>query len=95
MEKEKWIQEVLQCADKLERAQPSPFLTDKIMTRVKSEPDRPREGYSMKWALGLAALLIVVINIVSLGKLVQDKKDPVKVAIQTGMGINNEVIYNY
>jgi hypothetical protein len=95
MEKEKWIQEVFDSASKLERAEPSPFLVEKIMTRIKGESADNREAYGFKWALGLVALLIIAINIVSLGRLVHDKKEVGKITLQKSTGINNEVIYNY
>lgn len=92
MEKEKWIEEVFESTKGLQRQEPSPFLFEKVLSKIETE-----KGFhgsvlpGFKWALGVCMILIIAINVVSLGRANQ-KNSQEKEQVSE---FNNSIVYNY
>ncbi|MGZ4042674.1 MAG: hypothetical protein ACXVNM_05915 [Bacteroidia bacterium] len=97
MEKEQWIKEVLESTKNLERLQASPFLVERVLTKIEGWKAKEKQNApGLKWAFGLAAVLFIVVNIASLTKALHNKEGGNRAeAQQLAEGINNQVIYNY
>lgn len=97
MDKEKWIDEVLGSAGKLQRQEASPFLfeqvTAKIVTAKNQKAIVARPG--MKWALGAVAVVLIVINVLSVAKAGNAKHSGPGERMEIVNELNNSVIYNY
>jgi len=92
MQKEEWINEIMQSAAQIKPAEPNPYLFNKIQLAI----EQPKEKVTLiKWAL--AASLIVIINMgcifyVSFNKKQQSNEDAIT-SLSTEMGFNSN--YNY
>lgn len=94
MEKEQWINDVFSSTKKMKRLEASPFLAEKIISRVELSKTRPQPVSAVKWAFAVVAVVLIAINAASLSRLLQDKKKGYDtVAMQ--QSLNNTVIYNY
>jgi hypothetical protein len=68
MEKEEWINEVLNSTSGMQKAEPGPFLFEKITARIEKKRTVEQAGlifFGRKWALGLIAVLVLVLVLVN------------------------------
>ena len=93
MQKEEWINEIMQSAAHIKQAEPNPYLFNKIQSAI----EQPKEKTIpvMKWAFAVS--LIVIINMgcifyVSFNKKQQSNEDAIT-SLSTEMGFNSN--YNY
>jgi hypothetical protein len=95
MDKEQWIKEVFNSTKKMERLEASPFLAEKILSRIELSKKQGQPVAGFKWALGVVAVLIIGINIIALSKVLHGKRAGSAAIVQQNAGINNSVIYSY
>ena len=97
MEKETWINEVMESTRGMNPVEANPFLFEKIQFRMEA---RSRETsltkvFSKGWAI--AAVLLLALNIVSFTYMLKDSSQPQKQsgyqALAKEMGLSN--MYNY
>ena len=97
MEKENWINEVMQSTRGMKPAEANPFLFEKIALKIEQRKTGATKetGFSKGWAV--AAVLLVVINIVSLTFIMQDKPTHKKEASYTALAKDMGLLstYNY
>jgi len=97
MEKENWINEVMQSTRGMKPAEANPFLFEKIALKIEQRKTgtAKENGFTKGWAV--AAVLLVVINIVSLTLIMQGKpmhkKEAPYAALAKDMGLLST--YNY
>ena len=62
MTKEKWIEHVLQSTDTLQEAEPSPFLLQKIQSRIgETQSLTLNKSMIVRWSI--AASLLIILNL--------------------------------
>ena len=73
MEKENWINEVMQSTKGIKPVETNPFLFEKIAHKIElNRRDEVRvKSFSKGWAL--AASLVIVVNIISFTYMLKDK----------------------
>ena len=95
MKKEQWINEVFESTKDREKLEVSPFLAETVLGRIELDKNKSKQNVpGIKWAFGLAAVLFIVINVISLAKASRNKEVS-RMETQQTEGINNQVIYNY
>ncbi len=67
MEKDKWIRNVLDSINKMEAAEPPPFLFTRIEQKIQLNT---KSSISRNWIIGVAVsyLLLILLNLVSIKK---------------------------
>jgi hypothetical protein len=93
MQKEQWINEIMESAAQIKQAEPNPYLFNKIQVAI----DQPKEKIAPVFKWTLAASLIVVMNIgcifyVSFNKKQQSNEEAIA-SLSSEMGFNSN--YNY
>ncbi len=97
MEKEKWIDEVLESTKKMQRAEPSPFFFEQISAKINSKNYHMKYSSDrdpvMRWALACAvgALLTINIMVVMKGKISGEQSN----MYVTATSLNNSTLYLY
>ncbi|HXU27421.1 MAG TPA: hypothetical protein VN698_09340 [Bacteroidia bacterium] len=73
MEKENWINEVMQSTKGMKPVEANPFLFEKIAHKIESnkKDEAGAKSFSKGWAL--AASLVIVVNLISFTYLLKDK----------------------
>lgn len=73
MEKENWINEVMQSTKGIKPVEANPFLFEKIIHKIEASKREEVEvkSFSKNWAL--VASVVLVINVVSLAYVLKDK----------------------
>jgi hypothetical protein len=97
MEKENWINEVMQSTRGMKPAEANPFLFEKIALKIEQRKTEAinENSFSKGWAV--AAVLLVVINIISLTFMMQGKPAHKKEASYTALAKDMGLLstYNY
>jgi hypothetical protein len=73
MEKESWINYVMQSTKGMKPMEADPFLFEKISFQIEKKESNVKQEISFLKSWALAASLVVVINLVSLIYLIKDK----------------------
>lgn len=72
MDKNRWIDEVLDSAKEIKSVEPNPYLFEKISNRMESNKTVILEfegsKNKTKWALAMAAVLVIALNLIVLMK---------------------------
>lgn len=97
-DKEKWVNEILQSAEGMKRAEANPFLYEKLMYRMQQKhtvQDIPARVLLPKWIL--AGVLILVLNGAALVKEINRDRVMNIPEPYTGMlsELGNQTTYNY
>ncbi len=99
MQKEQWINEVLQSTNGMQKAEPGPFLFEKIVQRITKEKEATSpDGNALKvrWALGIAASLLIAVNVVSIKTYISaSQNNQTSDQANTANAYNNSTIYSY
>ena len=97
MEKENWINEVMQSTRGMKPAEANPFLFEKIALKIEQRKTGVIKENSFTKGWAVAAVLLVVINIVSLTFIMQGKPAPKKEASYTALAKDMGLLstYNY
>jgi hypothetical protein len=96
MEKENWINEVLESTRGMQKAEPSPFLFDQITARInKGRYGSVSVDPFLKWGLTTFVLIILSLNIFSIVKINKELVSNQTNQVVTDPYFNNAVIYNY
>jgi hypothetical protein len=67
--KENWIEKTLASADDVHRAEPNPFLYEKILSRMQSNPQAEHViSKKLLWKISIGFCLLLLVNIVSIKK---------------------------
>ncbi len=76
MEKENWIDEVIQSTKGMKPVEANPFLFEKIASKIEQRKDQSllENSFSKGWVV--VAVLLVVVNIVSYTYITKDKPSP-------------------
>ncbi len=97
MEKEKWLDEVLESTKRMQRAEPSPFIFEQIMAKINSKNYQMKYSSDrdplMRWTLActVSALLMTNIMVVMKGKIAGEKTNTYAAATS----LNNTTLYLY
>lgn len=96
MEKEKWINEILDSTKGMQKAEPSSFLFEQVTERIKSGKEMIRANPALKWGLAASMLVIIIFNAISILKSNSgnDRANVGKVNSNESQ-LNNATIYNY
>jgi len=73
MESENWINETLESTKGMQRAEPNPFLFEKIAGRIQNEKVKPVKVPVARWAFAASAAVLICINIISISVSSQAK----------------------
>jgi hypothetical protein len=63
MEQENRINEILESAKGMQKAEPSPFLFEKIAARIEKEKVKPVKISFTRWAFAVGTAAVIVINV--------------------------------
>lgn len=91
MEKEKWINEVMNSTSGLQKAEPSPFLFEKITARIQQTNSAPKTVsvlFRTKFAVGFAAAALLITNGIAIATFVSTDQ----VASNTQSDPNKEIV---
>ena len=64
MEQNNWINEVLESTTGLQKAEPSPFLFEKVSQRIAQGKTRATASNSIKWGFAMATVVVVTLNVI-------------------------------
>lgn len=99
MEKDKWINEILNSTKGMQRAEPSPFIFEQITAKInsKARPVYSSElNSSVRWGLAVLVSVIISINLITIVKSnVQTKNVNENSGTETILSLNNATVYNY
>jgi hypothetical protein len=97
MNKENWINEVLESTKGIQKAEPSPFLFEQINARIQKGKEVMEANPFLKWGLTTIVLIILSLNILSITKNNRDSTNIKEVATESNADnyFNNTVIYSY
>lgn len=99
MEKDNWIDDVLNSTKGMHRAEPSPFIFEQITAKInkKAKPIYSSEANPMmRWALAIVVSVIISVNMLSLVKSnVKTTTAKVTGNVETTNELNNATIYTY
>ena len=73
MQKEEWINEVLNSAKGIQKAEAPAFLFEKIVNKIEKNKQSETKPL-VKWALAACALIFISINLFSVVKFSSDNK---------------------
>lgn len=63
MEQSKWINEVLESTKGMQKAEPGPFLFEKVTSRInKAKTSTGQTSPVIKWAFAVSAVVIISLN---------------------------------
>lgn len=99
MEKEEWINKVLSSTSGMQKAEPGPFLFEKISAEIQQRRKIESGGlafFNGKWALGFIAALVVINGlsvIIPLSRKSSEPRKEVVNAISQELGYSSS--YNY
>lgn len=97
MQKEQWINEVLESTQGMQKAEPGPFLFEKVTARIEKSKLVPIENENtsyFKWRFLIAACIIIVVNVFAIRSYLNNGTSPTASEIQnTGSSAENN--YNY
>lgn len=94
MQKEKWINEVLESTKGLTKAQPSPFLFEKIAQAIETAKQQaPVLKPGLKWAFAISVIILVTVNLFSVIKNSSSEKNKTVVGVHSEY--DHSTIYNY
>jgi hypothetical protein len=73
MEKENWINEVMQSTKGMKPMEANPFLFEKIVHKIElnKKEEAQAKSFSKGWAL--AASIVIIVNIISFTYMLKDK----------------------
>ncbi|MEO8759513.1 MAG: hypothetical protein ABI388_01000 [Bacteroidia bacterium] len=97
MEKESWINEVMDSTKGMKPLDANPFLFEKISLKIEAKKSDISQvkAFSKSWAL--AASLVLIINIVSFAYIIKDKPSAQKemgyTALSKEMGLTSTTNY--
>lgn len=99
MEKDKWINEIINSTGGLHKAEPSPFLFVQVTAKIKknTQPVFSSEGNAaIRWSLAVLVSVIISVNLISIVKSnVKDQNTAENTFTGTGFNLNNATIYSY
>lgn len=96
MEKENWINEVLESTKDMQKAEPSPFLFEQITSRIQKGTEVIQADPFLKWGLTTFVVMILSLNVISIVK--NNSTEVVEQTTETASTdnyFNNSIIYNY
>ena len=73
MEKENWINEVMQSTKGMKPVEANPFLFEKIAHKIELNKRDEEKAKSLSKGWALAASLVIVVNIISFTYMLKDK----------------------
>jgi hypothetical protein len=100
MKQEKWIDEILESTKGMHKAEPSPFLFEQVIAKVRSgnfkKEHSVHENSTLRWFLAGFVSLIIMCNVLSLVKtnFVKEKNSDEKTA-SAEKYFNNATTYTY
>jgi hypothetical protein len=96
MDKENWINEVLESTRGMRKAEPSPFLFDQISARIQKGKKVVEGNPFLKWGLTSVVLIIMSLNILFIADK-SDTKTTTEVVVESDADnyFNNTITYNY
>lgn len=97
MEKENWINSIIESASKIREAEPNPYLYSRIQSRLAAKESQPVFSPRFKLAWVTAIILVIAINISALAvyrsKQVKQKES---YSMESLAGeFNTDTSYNY
>lgn len=92
MNKEEWIDSVLESTNGIKKAEASPFLFEKITSRIAQGETIVENG--SKWGFALAAVVLISVNIFAVTLVSGEEKTDKKTEF-VNSGPDQSVIYNY
>jgi hypothetical protein len=99
MEKDKWINDILESTKGMHRAEPSPFIFEQITAKINN---KARPVYSsdanvfVRWSLAVLVSVIISVNLISIVKSnVKDQNAAENTVTETVLNLNNATIYSY
>ena len=100
MDQEKWINEVLESTKTMHRAEPSPFLFEQVIAKVRSgthQMEHSAQGSSMlRWGLAVVVSAIIMLNLGFIVKSNLSKSSETnELSLEKGTSLNNATIYTY
>lgn len=64
MEQNKWINEVLESTNGMQKAEPSPFLFEKVTARINAgKTNISKTSPAVKWAFAMSTVIIIALNV--------------------------------
>jgi hypothetical protein len=97
MEKENWINEVMQSTKGVKPAAANPFLFEKIAFKIEQRKNQALTDNSFSKGWVVVAVLLVIVNIVSYTYMMKDKPSPQKemayAALSKEMGLTSTSNY--
>ncbi len=97
MEKEKWINDVLNSVSGLQKAEPNAFLFEKITARIKQNNAEQKSDYFFirnKLAIGFTAAALFVVNGFAIASFVSDKDTNNKAGTEIISELSSELGYS-
>jgi hypothetical protein len=101
MEKEQWINEILESSRGLTKADPGPFFFEKTIARIEKEKNNHAQNASsplFRWAIGLTAMILIAANTITIKNYIgQDDGQQSSSSQNNSMNseFDNSTIYNY
>lgn len=99
MEKDKWINDIIDSTKGMQRAEPSPFVFEQITAKLsnKVKPIYSSESNSaVRWGLAFLVSAIILVNMISLIKVNVRSKSTVESSMSESVNeLDNATIYSY
>ena len=100
MNQEKWINEVLDSTKSMHKAEPSPFLFEQVIAKVRSgnhQMEHSAQGSSaLRWGLAVFVSAIIMVNLVFIVKSNFSKAtENVQASFEKASDLDNATIYTY
>lgn len=99
MEKDKWINDIIDSTKGMQRAEPSPFVFEQITAKLnnKVKPVYSSESNSaVRWGLAFLVSVIISVNMISLIKGNMKSKTSIDTNVSESVNeLNNATIYSY
>lgn len=99
MEKDNWIDDVLNSTKGMHRAEPSPFIFEQISSKInrKAKPVYSSEANPMiRWAIAMLVSVIISVNMISLVKSnLKTNTTKETSSVETKNELDNATIYTY
>ena len=95
MQKEKWITEVLESTNGIQKAEAPAFLFEKISAKIEKSKNEiiPGNNSGVKWAFGIVTISLIIINIISINSYISGNTK--EISTQTTVSYNYTTIYSY
>jgi hypothetical protein len=97
MERENWINEILESTKGMQKAQPNPFLFEKIAARIEKEKVKPVKVPFIRWAFAVGTAAAIVINVLCISLASKNNSDQPQAAAVTELvnEMGYKTNYNY